>query len=201
MLDTIGLRYYTKDTSFWNKLDNYYEPVDNNTGEAKKKSGKLKNFELYEIDEGFKLEGSIAKYFLGDNLKTLNRKNIIQAIENLSDCLSLKIKDSKMYRIDFAQNFIMNDTVRIVVDSVNIDFTIVDIISPTRLLLQSITNYVPLIGQTVINIRNAAEITITDVGNPTLDFYGGSIIGVNNSTNGFYKSSVQAISLRTLISL
>ena len=52
-------------------------------------------------------EGSLCKYFLGDNFKTLTRGDTKRAIDKISDCLNLPFDRSKVTRLDFAQNLIM----------------------------------------------------------------------------------------------
>ena len=51
--------------------------------------------------------GSLCKWFLGDNFQTMGRGDIQRAIENLSDTLHLPIDDATVTRLDIAQNFIM----------------------------------------------------------------------------------------------
>lgn len=52
-------------------------------------------------------DGSLCKWYLGDNLKTMGRKDTQRAIEKLSDILHLPIDKATITRIDLAQNFIM----------------------------------------------------------------------------------------------
>ena len=52
-------------------------------------------------------EGSLCKWFLGDNIQTLGRKETQQAIERLSDALHLPFEHADVTRIDIAQNFIV----------------------------------------------------------------------------------------------
>jgi hypothetical protein len=97
-------------------------------------------------------------------------------------------------------NFPLNATVRIVVNTKNEDFLVVDSTS-TTLLLQQLSNYLPMVGQNITNIGNSISFTITDVGLPSMDKENGSIIDINNATTSFYKTSSQVIALRTIISL
>ncbi len=50
-------------------------------------------------------DGSLCKYLLGDNFKTLGRKDTERAIEKLSDTLHLPISKAAVTRLDIAQNF------------------------------------------------------------------------------------------------
>jgi hypothetical protein len=111
MFDTIGLKYYTNEIVKWHNLDFANEVNNINTGLTKMR-GKLSNLQVYEIPEGINIFGSLSKYYLSNNLESLTRKTTKQAIEKLSDELSLKIENSKMYRIDVSQNFIMQSKVK-----------------------------------------------------------------------------------------
>lgn len=52
-------------------------------------------------------DGSLCKWYLGDNFKTMERGDIQRAIEKLSDTLHLPMDKATISRIDLAQNFIM----------------------------------------------------------------------------------------------
>lgn len=80
-----------------------------NTGEEILK-GTFKNFSIMQKASNLSLKGSLAKYYFdGSNLETLTRGDTKNAIEKLSDELSMKIKDSRITRIDVATNFIMKE--------------------------------------------------------------------------------------------
>jgi len=70
-------------------------------------SGYLKNYRVNISEQGVSLKGSLAKYFLSDNFKTLNRSDSNKAIEMMSDELSLSVGNASVRRIDFAHNFLM----------------------------------------------------------------------------------------------
>ena len=50
-------------------------------------------------------DGSLCKFYLGDNFKTMGRKDTQRAIEKLSDTLHLPICKAVVTRLDVAQNF------------------------------------------------------------------------------------------------
>lgn len=50
-------------------------------------------------------DGSLCKFFLGDNFKTMGRKDTQRAIEKLSDVLHLPMSKAAVTRLDVAQNF------------------------------------------------------------------------------------------------
>jgi hypothetical protein len=72
-------------------------------------TGKLSNLSIYVNDNNICIEGSLAKYFYGNNLKTLNIDDTKRAIEKLSDELHLSIEKATITRIDFGTNFIMQN--------------------------------------------------------------------------------------------
>lgn len=65
------------------------------------------NYKVNISEQGVSLKGSLAKYFLPDNLHTLTRSDSARAIEKMADELCLPIDRAKVTRIDFAQNFLM----------------------------------------------------------------------------------------------
>lgn len=52
-------------------------------------------------------DGSLCKWYLGDNLQTMGRKDTERAVEKLSDLLHLPMSKAQITRIDVSQNFIM----------------------------------------------------------------------------------------------
>jgi len=50
-------------------------------------------------------DGSLCKYYMGDNFKTMGRKDTQRAIEKLSDTLHLPMSKATVTRLDVAQNF------------------------------------------------------------------------------------------------
>jgi hypothetical protein len=70
-------------------------------------SGNIKNLKVSMRLEGISIKGSLAKYFLNDNFKTLTRLDTQRAIEQLSDELYLPIHEFNITRLDFAQNMLM----------------------------------------------------------------------------------------------
>jgi hypothetical protein len=72
-------------------------------------SGNLGGLKLLVSDEKVKIgNGSLCKYYLGDNFRTMTRGDTKRAIEQLSDTLHLPINNADVTRIDIAQNLIMN---------------------------------------------------------------------------------------------
>ena len=52
-------------------------------------------------------DGSLCKWYLGNNFQTMGRKDTKMAIEKLSDTLHLPINKAAVTRLDIAQNFIV----------------------------------------------------------------------------------------------
>ena len=74
-------------------------------------TGKQENIRVKVQDSGLSANGSIAKYFLGNNAETLTRETTRQAIEKLSDDLHLPMKEALIYRLDVGQNFIVQEPI------------------------------------------------------------------------------------------
>ena len=58
-------------------------------------------------------DGSLCKWYLGDNFQTMGRGDTRRAIEKLSDTLHLPMDKATVTRLDVAQNFIMKQPVDI----------------------------------------------------------------------------------------
>ena len=72
-------------------------------------SGYLDNLKVGVTEYGVKIkDNSLCKWYLGDNFQTLTRGDTKRAIEKLSDLLYLPIEKADIFRIDLAQNIIMN---------------------------------------------------------------------------------------------
>lgn len=65
-------------------------------------TGKIFDYTVNIFDSGISLKGSLCKSLFGDNLQTLKRRDALQAIEKLSDCLHLDIKAAKVTRLDIS---------------------------------------------------------------------------------------------------
>lgn len=52
-------------------------------------------------------DGSLCKWYLGNNYQTMGRRDTERAIERLSDTLHLPMSKAAVYRLDVAQNFIV----------------------------------------------------------------------------------------------
>lgn len=71
-------------------------------------TGNLNGFRISVSERGVNLkDGSLCKYYLGDNFQTLGRGDTKKAIEMLSDTLHLPLNKATITRIDIAQNYIV----------------------------------------------------------------------------------------------
>jgi hypothetical protein len=71
-------------------------------------SGFLDSLKISASKNGVKVsDGSLCKWYLGNNFQTLTRKDTQRAIEKLSDTLHLPINKANVTRIDLAPNIIV----------------------------------------------------------------------------------------------
>ena len=113
--------YDTVNMWFDRSLVNYYNVATitsniNNYSEYYNKgkriiTGHLNNYRIYASDSGVCLNGSLCKYFYGNNINILNRKDTRETIEKISDELNLPIYLAKVNRVDFAANLTMQEAV------------------------------------------------------------------------------------------
>lgn len=110
MVDTINLRLNrdsVSSTDLLAEIPCYLSEVTEHYKEDQVfVSGHLNNLRVSINENGISIKGSLPKYFLGDNFQTLMRSDIERAIERLSDELHLPIGESKVSRIDIAQNIV-----------------------------------------------------------------------------------------------
>jgi hypothetical protein len=78
-------------------------------------SGKLKNLRVsfpapgqnVAVGQWVKVAGSLNKFWHGDNLTPMTRRNLQDSIECLSDSLTLPADEALVWRLDLACNFVM----------------------------------------------------------------------------------------------
>lgn len=71
-------------------------------------SGQFDGLKASVSNSGLSLKGSLCKYYLNDNIKTLTRQDTQRAFEKLADTLHLPMSEAVISRIDLAQSFIVN---------------------------------------------------------------------------------------------
>lgn len=70
-------------------------------------TGSMNNLKVTVSERGVSIKGSLAKYYLNDNIQTLTRQDTEEAVSKLSDEIHLPVHEAHVSRIDFAHNFIM----------------------------------------------------------------------------------------------
>jgi hypothetical protein len=76
--------------------------------------GKLDNFRISVNRGGVNIkDGSLCKWYLGDNFQSLERRDVKFAIEKLSDILHLPMGEATISRLDIACNFIVKQPVQV----------------------------------------------------------------------------------------
>ncbi len=92
-------------------LDN---PVEHRSNEAVSVTGSLNGLSVSVTSQRVRIKGgSLCKFLLDDNYKTLGRSDAQRAIEKLSDSLHLPMGNADVTRMDLAQNFIMKHPVAV----------------------------------------------------------------------------------------
>lgn len=89
-------------------LANAKETCNRETGEVWT-AGNLENLKVTVSMAGVSIKGSLAKFYLPDNSFTLNRQQVKQAINKLSDILNMDFAAAKITRLDISTNFLMQN--------------------------------------------------------------------------------------------
>jgi hypothetical protein len=106
MYDTIGMfseNNYLNESLFSNSRESY----NKETGEITT-TGTLENLRIKKSGNNVSIIGSLPKFYFGDNIQQLTRKDSEHAIEKVSDLLKLPMKESAIFRLDIGSNFILN---------------------------------------------------------------------------------------------
>lgn len=69
------------------------------------------NMKVYISISHITVKGSLAKFYLGNNVYTLDRATTRLAIEKLSDTLKLNMDEAQIKRLDFGTNFSMKENI------------------------------------------------------------------------------------------
>jgi hypothetical protein len=72
--------------------------------------GKLKNMTVFLNERSISVQGSLCKYFYGNNIETLSLTNTREALNQISADLSIDIHKARVTRIDFSTNIITDYT-------------------------------------------------------------------------------------------
>ena len=109
MYDTVKLCYsfydnpIPKDVDIFKNLSKITESVDIESRSSWLK-GNANNIIIRRNINSITLQGSLPKYFYGNNLQTLQRQNTGLIIDELSDLISTDLSKARVQRIDFSTN-------------------------------------------------------------------------------------------------
>lgn len=110
MYDTVKMYYDfldnpvpSEEALFKNCTNVDYVSKANGSNYAK---GEFKNMTVFLNEHSISVQGSLCKYFYGNNCETLSQSNTKEALENISSDLSLDISKARVTRIDFSTNII-----------------------------------------------------------------------------------------------
>lgn len=95
-----------------NRLERAKYETDRETGETLVK-GKLSDLRVTASTAGVSIKGSLAKFYFPYNTYTLDRRATQEAVEKLSDTLSLPMGKARVTRIDVSTNFVMRLPVKL----------------------------------------------------------------------------------------
>ena len=100
MLDTLHIVVdETLDERVIGELANHKEMIDCHSG-AITIFGRHKNLRVRVVDGQTHISGSLCKWHFGDNVRTLGKQDIKEAMENLQLELHLDMGEARVYRID-----------------------------------------------------------------------------------------------------
>ena len=111
MYDTVKLFYsfydnpIPKDVDVFRSLSKITESVDIESQSSWLK-GNADNIIIRRNLNSITVQGSLPKYFYGNNLQTLQRQDTSLIIEKLSDLISTDLSKARLQRIDYSTNSI-----------------------------------------------------------------------------------------------
>lgn len=92
-------------------LHNLTESYSNAT-QSRSFHGDLLGMRVSGYETGISIKGSLCKSYLGNNLEGIGRQDTQRAIEQIEDCLMLKIQNATVRRLDFGKNIITQKSVK-----------------------------------------------------------------------------------------
>lgn len=114
MYDNLHMRFTTvgvNTSTVVGRLQGAKQTIDIDTGECRT-FGYLNNLRVSVYPSGLYIVGSLAKYYNGGNVYTLNRKDTERAVEKLSSELGVDISSAKITSLEFGDAFVMQYPVR-----------------------------------------------------------------------------------------
>src|SRR5271157_4804561 len=111
MIDTLTLWLDTKEAEkAVSRLTGQMETINRHTGETTLK-GQLGSLRVKITGQGISVNGSLPRFFYGNNAMSLKRDTTKQAIEKMSDELHLPMNQAKVSRLDIAENIMIEKPV------------------------------------------------------------------------------------------
>jgi hypothetical protein len=114
MYDTIDFylkKEHAKDVDFLAQIPMYLSNTSEhyfNNSKTVSISGTVENLKINVSENKVKIiNQSLCKWYLGNNFKTLQRKDVQNAVQKISDLLHVPFEHSNITRIDIANNFIL----------------------------------------------------------------------------------------------
>ena len=112
MYDTTDMYYYKAQSPSINFIEAIPQYLTHVSNEGESEFGEYINGYINTLSVSvtknrIKITGSLCKFYLGDNFKSLTKGDTKRAIEKISDYLHLPINDAHVTRLDIAQNLIM----------------------------------------------------------------------------------------------
>lgn len=96
-------------------------------------TGNFRNMKVTASNENIKIENSLTKMFLGDNIKMLSKKDVKSAIDLLSDELQLPFKHSKVSKLHFGLNIMLQHPVNLYLPYLGLNGRYTRLMQPTSL--------------------------------------------------------------------
>ncbi len=113
MYDTVGFNLFVEDGRGISPLDDVPPRLDrlagvNHLPGSEYVSGYLGDLKITARPHSVRISrGSICRWHFGDNYQTLDRRDMQEAVEHLSDTLHLPMSEADVTRIDFGTNLVM----------------------------------------------------------------------------------------------
>ncbi len=114
MYDTVNMilfKHSCPEINFTNEVPKYLVEINSGTDKrfGRYYMGQLDSLFVKVYDDKVLIKNnSLCKYYLGNNYETLTMDDTKNIIESISDSLHLPFRKAEVFRIDFANNLLMN---------------------------------------------------------------------------------------------
>ncbi len=118
MIDTVLIALpWHDDPAVLSRLDACSEVIDYKTGELRGHRGHLKNIFVALNERGLIIQGGLPAFYKESSFHTLTPNETAEAVDALSDALSVYLESGRVYRSDFGFNLNLPSTPREVIRS------------------------------------------------------------------------------------